>query len=131
LILSLAWLAAFIVLGALALRMYYLLTPTGPINGLYQSDAFSRPLYNAQFYGDRFYIERIESGRTDTLIQGSFRRVEGEDHVYLLEDELYGRDSLVVLGHKHFYFYDAETELAVRLELKHPLSPGTSQAQPS
>ena len=102
----------------------YLLTPSQHINGLYQSKIFDAGnlFYNAQFYGEQFYIERSINQQLETLYQGSFQRVEKDGNLYLLKDDYTGTTLLIVLGHEQFYFYDSTQSVVANLELKIPLA---------
>lgn len=129
--LALLLLAVLVCFIFLLLRMYYVLTPVGPINGVYQSDHAIRPMYTAQFYGDKFYIEKSGlAHQTNVISQGTFQLAAEGEYVYLLQDQLNGCSYMVTLEHKRFYYYDETEDLVIRLDLKIPLSaPASVQAE--
>ena len=114
-------LVGMVALLAFAAHRIDQLSPAGRINGLYQSDQIGQGHYNAQFFGDQFYIEMALSGQTQTLLEGTFDQVVQNGNAYLLEDSGEGDEVLVVLGHSGFYFYDAQRGQMVYFDKKAPI----------
>lgn len=104
-------------------QQIYVLSPARAINGAYQSDRIgSESLYNAQFYGNQFYIEKNVHGQSEMLLEGTFHLIANSKNTYLLEDSSQDTGTLVVLEHDGFYFYDESQSQVVYFQLIVPLA---------
>ena len=93
------------------------ITPSGTINGLYQSKPFSSTYYNDRFFQNEFKIERLERGgesdnEEKVLLEGTYEHVE--ENLYLLKADNPSKNIIAVLGKDSFYYYDVETNTTVR-----------------
>lgn len=96
------------------------ISSSGSINGLYQSrfsPAKDAVYYNAQFFHGEFKIERLvwsgeEGQKQKTLLEGTYQNAE--ENLYLLRSNSSASNTIAVMGHDSFYFYDTETNTAVR-----------------
>lgn len=93
------------------------ITPSGTINGLYQSKPFSSTYYNARFFHNEFKIERLERGgesdnEEKVLLEGTYEHVE--ENLYLLKADNPSKNIIAILGKDSFYYYDVETNTTVR-----------------
>lgn len=76
------------------------------INGLYQSKKFpDTSHYNAQFFGDHYYIEYCQEGTVSRILEGTWQYIEDSRNCYLLCNSQEVAD-IVVLDSQGFYYYD-------------------------